>query len=106
MKQVSEALELLSKPTKKNIGLAVMLLRSIPKEDDGSCETCHYSLRKYEPETKIVKLKTFICALCPKCGSKTFDLNTELMKGSCLSCSYKSSDYPKDMRDRKQSILK
>ena len=105
MTQILEAIELLSKPTKKNVGLALYLLKSIPHENTGSCQPCTFRIFRYEEKSPLVKLKKFICAICPNCGSYTFDLNTETMTGSCLSCAFISKDYKADKRKTlKQSI--
>lgn len=53
-------------------------------------------------EPPMFKLKKFICAICPSCRVKVFDLNTETMTGVCLSCGFKSSDYKTDMAKRRK----
>lgn len=65
------------------------------------CEPSVFTFIRFEAieikDQPRVKLKKFICAICPSCRAFTFDLNTEIMQGSCLSCRFKSTDYKADM---------
>jgi len=104
--RLNQALEFISKPTAKRLRLAHDILAAIIySEMKGVCNPCEFKFFRFEHTDKVVeplvKLKKFICAICPSCGCRLFDLNTEIMKGQCLSCSYKSENYQLDMINRK-----
>jgi len=105
--ELNKASELISRPTAKNVRLAADILRSIIySEMKGVCKPSLFKIYRFEQtsineDKPLVKLKKFICSICPRCGSRTFDLNTEIMQGQCLSCSFKSKNYKYDMLNRK-----
>jgi len=110
--ELNQALELISKPTAKRLRLAAdILMRVVRYERKGVCQPPAITVFRFEKDKQSrqdgeprVKLKKYVCALCPSCGSRTFDLNTEIMQGSCLSCSFKSENYKADMLNRNTEV--
>lgn len=104
-RELNEALEFLSKPTAKRVRLAAdILIRIILYEGKNFCYPCNLiEVTRYKPESKV-QFKKHICTICPNCGGKTFDLNTEIMQGSCLSCAFISSNYKQDMQKRNRKV--
>ncbi len=106
LRLLEEAKSLIARPTAKRLKQAAdILIRIITEERKGVCQPAAFKVFRYEEdrpreEEQRVRLKKHICSICPFCGAHTFDLNTEIMQGQCLSCGQKSTNYKADMKER------